>query len=288
MYLFFDGTDDGWEYDGFSRSDGYTQERYQERIRDAAVFIARNIDADVLILSEIESPAVLYDLLEAGLRKKGYSFYGLASDGSSPLSVGFISRIEPESSAIHSTDGERAMIDLVFSTSSGSVHIFGIHARSRLEEGSESIRLRQFEHLHALMSGSDEDIVIAAGDFNADPRYPEKGISIYPAADTSSVPLKIAGDPGLASDTVCYSPFMDGEEISDADGTYCYQGEWYFLDNIIMDHRAFDGIGLEYRSASVVMPFEAVDILGRPMVYDASTGRGYSDHFALMMELAAF
>ena len=288
MYLFFDGTDDGWEYDGFRRSDGYTLERYQERVHDAAVFIARNIDADILILSEVESPVVLHDLLEAGLRKKGYSFYGLASDGSAPLSVGFISRIEPVSSALHSTDGERAILDLAFRTSSGSLRVFGIHARSRLEEGSEKIRMLQFRHLQALMSDADEDIVIAAGDFNADPRYPEGGMTIFPESDSIHVPLKITGDPGLSSDTIYYSPFMDGEEGIDAEGTYCYQGKWYFLDNIIMDRRAFDGIGLEYRRASVIRPFESMDILGRPLAYDTSAGRGYSDHFAVMMHLQVF
>ena len=288
MYLFFDGTDDGWEYEGFRRGDGYTHERYLERVRSTAVFIARNINADILILSEVESPAVLHDLLDAGLRKKGYSFYGLASAEGSPLSVGFISRIEPASSALHSTDGERAILDLSFNAASGSIRVFGIHARSRLEDGSEKIRLHQFEHLRSLMSDACEDIVIAAGDFNADPRYPEDGMSIYPAADISAVPLKITGDPGLASEEVYYSPFMDSEEMIDAMGTYCYQGQWYFLDNIIIDGRALDGIGLEYRRASVIRPFESMDILGRPLAYDASTGRGYSDHFAVMMHLWTF
>ena len=63
MYLFFDGTDDGWEYDGFRKSDGYTQERYLDRVKDTAVFIARNMDSDVIILSEVESAVVLNDLL---------------------------------------------------------------------------------------------------------------------------------------------------------------------------------------------------------------------------------
>ena len=143
MYLFFDGTDDGWEYDGFRKSDGYTQERYLDRVKDTAVFIARNMDSDVIILSEVESAVVLNDLLEAGLRKKGYQFYGLASDGTVPLSVGFISRIAPESSAIHSAGGERAMLDLTFNTASGTIRVFGIHARSRLEGSSEDIRYQQ-------------------------------------------------------------------------------------------------------------------------------------------------
>ena len=30
-YLLFDSSDDGWEYDGFRKSDGYTEEAYQER-----------------------------------------------------------------------------------------------------------------------------------------------------------------------------------------------------------------------------------------------------------------
>ena len=287
MYLFFDGTDDGWEYDGFRKSDGYTQERYLDRVKDTAVFIARNMDSDVIILSEVESAVVLNDLLEAGLRKKGYQFYGLASDGTVPLSVGFISRIAPESSAIHSAGGERAMLDLTFNTASGTIRVFGIHARSRLEGSSEDIRYQQFGHLMALMADADEDIVIAAGDFNADPRYPEKGMAEYPSAGIESVPLRITGDPGLASDTVFYSPFLDSEE-TEAAGTYSYQGVWYFLDNIIVDWRALDGRGLEYSSSSVVMPFEAKDILGRPLAYDVSTGMGYSDHFAVSAKFSSF
>lgn len=288
MYLFFDDTDDGWEYEGFRRSDGYTAARYDERIHDTAVFIAKNMPSDVIILSEVESEIVLNDLLEAGLRKKGYSHYGLASDGSSPLSVGFISKEEPLRSAVHSTDGERPVIDLTFSRKSGTIRVFGIHARSRLEEQNEDIRRRQFEHLRFLVDSADEDLVITAGDFNADPRYPEAGIAEYPVSDISAIPVVVTGDPGLVRHGALYSPFLDDEENGGHEGSYHYQGKWYFLDNILVDQKAFDGKGLEYDSAAVVAPFEAQDILSRPLAYDASTGRGYSDHFGLTIRFSTF
>ena len=288
MYLFFDDTDDGWEYEGFRRSDGYTAARYDERIHDTAVFIAKNMPSDVIILSEVESEIVLNDLLEAGLRKKGYSHYGLASDGSSPLSVGFISKEEPLRSAVHSTDGERPVIDLTFSRKSGTIRVFGIHARSRLEEQNEDIRRRQFEHLRFLVDSADEDLVIAAGDFNADPRCPEAGMAEYPVSDINAIPVVVTGDPWLVRHGALYSPFLDDEENGGHEGSYHYQGKWYFLDNILVDQKAFDGKGLEYDSAAVIAPFEAQDILSRPLAYDASTGRGYSDHFGLTIRLSTF
>ena len=95
-YAFFDAYDDGTEFDGFSHSDGYDGERYEERVRSMAILIGRNLSSsDLIIFQEIESKAVLKDLLDNGLSGKGFCYYGLAESGDGQLSVGYISKIKP-------------------------------------------------------------------------------------------------------------------------------------------------------------------------------------------------
>ncbi len=272
-YAFFDSSEDGWEYDGFRKSDGYTEEAYKERVRKTAVFLAKNTDCDLLILSEIESEEVLVDLISEGLDTRGFRYYGLAASGE-PLSVGFISKSDVRM-ALHSADGTRPFVELEVQTDQGPFTIFGVHMRSRLEEGSERVREKQMSHLANLLASAASP-AIAIGDFNADPDHPEAGMARFPA----SASIMVTDDPGRIGGNAYYSPFSDRSECSE-EGTYCYEGQWYFFDNALLGAECFDLDGWDYHSAEVIRSFEAEDILFRPEAYDASTGRGYSDHFPI-------
>ena len=272
-YLLFDSSDDGWEYDGFRKGDGYTEEAYHERIRALAIFLAKYAESDVIVLAEVESDEVLLDLIEAGLDMRGYRFYGLAR-GPGPLSLGFISKRKPSSVNIHSTDGARPFLELSFD----AFTILAIHARSRLEDDSADVRFNQFSHFASLLEEAD-GTAGAIGDFNADPRYGEEGMMMYPSAGWRDVPINVTDDPGRIQNRVYYSPLID----SGGDGTYYYQDEWYFYDNILLRKESFDSEGWEYSSAGIVRPRDAEDAIGRPDAYDASTGNGFSDHFPVQV-----
>ena len=104
-YCLFDGIRDGDEFEGWRKSDGYTEAVYDKRVDDLAVLLGKYVSADVIILEEVESEIVLRDLIDSGLRKKGYFHYGLATTGNEAISVGFLSRIRPDAVRIHSFEG---------------------------------------------------------------------------------------------------------------------------------------------------------------------------------------
>ena len=282
-YALFDNVSDGDEYDGFSKSDGYTSAVYTERVEDLAVFLGKYVDADVIILEEVESEIVLLDLLEDGLSDRGYRWYGIAG-GETAVNVGFISRYEPAVARSHSFDGERAMLELLINTGTDSIRIYGVHLRSQLEDDSEEVRYGQLSQIRTLSEEHDEDLIIILGDFNVDPSIGESGIAEYPCSGWSSMPMPVTGDPGSLRDHIRYSAFLDGDLYYE-DGTYYYDSEWYFYDNILLNDLAFDGKGLEFYSQEIIAPAILTDLYGRPQKFDPSDGSGYSDHLPVMLVL---
>ena len=130
-----------------------------------------------------------------------------------------------------------------------------------------------------------EGLAFAIGDFNADPRYPEDGMAMYPSAGWADIPLNVTTDPGKAGENILYSPLIDE---GGAEGTYWYMDGWYFYDNALLCSSIFSSSEWRYASSRVIRPFEAEDILGRPDAYDASTGSGYSDHFPIEVTFVSF
>ena len=284
-YCLFDSVGDGDEFDGFRKSDGYSEAVYDRRIGELAVLLGKHVDADVIILQEVESEIVLRDLIDAGLRKKGYTHYGLASDGSDAISVGFLSKIEPSAVRIHSFEGERPMLELSLSRGGERFTIFGVHLRSRLDDGSDEIRRGQLEHLSSLIDDRSDSFVIALGDFNIDPRYGGEAMSEYPWHYSEGTAIAVSGDPGRVGRDVLYSPLLDDELSLSAPGTYFHDGSWYLYDTVLMDSSSIDGTGFEFDSVRIVSRFEMLDLLGRPLAFDPSTGNGFSDHLPVIVTL---
>lgn len=283
-YAFFDGIDDGTEYDGFRRHDGYDGEAYSARIRDMAILLGRVASSsDVIMLQEIESIEVLADLLEAGLLSKGFRYYCLAPSEEG-LSVGFVSRIEPFAVSVHSCGEGRPILEAAFMKGGRQVRLFGVHFRSRIDGGEEE-RAEQARHLRTLMDERGGIVSIALGDFNTDPRYPEESMAIYPDDHSPENALHVVPDPSLARSGVYYSPVIDEDVVLGEKGTYWHQGGWYLYDNILMTEEAWDGQDWEFEDAWIPSSLEMKDRLGRPLAYDPSLGYGYSDHFPLTAEL---
>ena len=272
MYLLFDSNEDGDEYYPFTHSGGYGSAEYESRIRRYRdFFLSDEGEADIYILSEIESEDVLVDLMKGKMRRKGYKYYGICSYDT-PISVGFISRIPVKDVKVHSNDGPRDILEIEFIINGSLIKIFTIHAKSRLDGGQEE-RRSTFEHLSYLMSRSYPSLSIAAGDFNEDPRQGPDFLRSDAGLDN---PLKVTSSVDDLLPSVFYSPSLDGGL-----DTYFYQERWYSYDNIILSAAAFDGIGLEYVTSYVVYPEGAVDELGRPIRYEVQNNAGYSDHLAI-------
>lgn len=284
MYLFFDGYYSGVEYSPFKQTDGYTYEVYKERVKLTSKYIAKHMgNSDVIVFQEVENSSVLKDLLDAGLKKQGFKYYGFA-ESSDVFSVGYISKSPPVEANIHSVDSSRPILELLFCFGGEEMSIYTLHAASKLNDGNEALRYELFSLLATLLSLNKDRLIAVLGDFNADIKEGEEGI----ASDDNALSLTsaiVATKDMRFSDNHYFSPMLLPGEI-DGDGTYFYQGKWYFLDNILLSKEAFDYRGLEYKSTAIVSPMEAKDTSGFPLKFDVKSKKGFSDHFALKLTLS--
>lgn len=284
MYLFFDSREDGYEYNGYRKSDGYNDKIYSERIDNTSLALAKNFaDVDLIVLQEIESNIVLYDLLQAGLKKKGFRYYGVAKSEKSPLSVGFISKYTPDSISFHGIDNHRTQLELSFTVNGELISIVVIHATSRLADGEDE-RFDEFSLVRSIADLNSGSLCLIAGDFNADPRECEKGVGNIRKIVDSNTPIVCTGDPGECKDGVYFSQALDYMNHV-GKGTYFYQNQWYWYDNILVSSEGFDFSGWEYDRSQIVMPFESVDQNGFPIAFDLSSKKGISDHLPLKLVL---
>ncbi len=284
MYLFFDGYYSGVEYSPFKQSDGYTYEVYKERVKLTSKYIAKHMGkSDVIVLQEVENSSVLKDLLDAGLKKNGFKYYGIA-ESSDVFSVAYISKVPPVESNIHSVDSSRPILELLFSFGGEEISVYTLHAASKLNDNGVAQRYELFSLLATLLSLNKGRLIAVLGDFNADIKEGEDGI----ACDDSELSLTsaiVATKDTRFGDNHYFSPMLLPGAI-EGDGTYFYQGRWYFLDNILLSKEAFDYKGLEYKSTAIVSPIEAKDTSGFPLRFDVKSKKGYSDHFALKLTLS--
>ena len=276
MCEFFDSREDGGEYAGWRESDGWNDAKYNERIKKCVMYMVSNfMDADVIVLEEVESSEVLISLLEGGMKKEGYIYYGIASD-ESDLSVAFISRIKPVSLRLLFVPSSRPMLSLDFDINGEMVRIIGVHLRSRLKEENKEIRREELLMLKDEAEKCDCPLIII-GDFNIDPFIHKEEMCDTREGETT---LPLAGDGSRAYGGRLFSPYLDYASPL-IGGTYFFEGQWERLDNILLSSFFFDWEGIEYEGTTIIKGGDASDYLGRPLKYDKSTGKGMSDHFAL-------
>lgn len=276
MCEFFDSREDGGEYAGWRESDGWNDAKYNERIKKCVMYMVSNfMDADVIVLEEVESSEVLISLLEGGMKKEGYIYYGIASD-ESDLSVAFISRIKPVSLRLLFVPSSRPMLSLDFDINGEMVRIIGVHLRSRLKEENKEIRREELLMLKDEAEKCDCPLIII-GDFNIDPFIHKEEMCDTREGETT---LPLTGDGSRAYGGRLFSPYLDYASPL-IGGTYFFEGQWERLDNILLSSFFFDWEGIEYEGTTIIKGGDASDYLGRPLKYDKSTGKGMSDHFAL-------
>ncbi len=278
LYNMFDSSDDGTEYSGYRPGSGYTSRDAAKRTELYSALLRRkDFAADVIIFQEVESEKVLEALLDSGMRRRGYLYYGLAKT-EAPISVGFISKLKPSEVNLHGLEAGRAFLTLEVMKGGRQYLIVGLHAKSNLGDDDENRSERRMlsRHIRELMR--DYDNVIVAGDFNSEVRTgdmlsPEDdGVALHVVTDMEGVPdgafYDAAGDP--------YYPVS-------AEGSYRYMGKWYFYDRILASGTIMKEVG-EY-TFEVMNVGEVCAEDGSPASYDNSSESGYSDHFAVKLTL---
>ena len=283
MYLFYDGYENGYEYEPFSEKNGYTEDVYKARVKKTSQYIMKHMgSSSVILFQEIENSGVLKDILDSGLKRSGFRYYGAFTDEGN-LSIGYISKYPPLSSNVHKAGKSRPILELVFSIEGEELSIFTLHAASRLNEGGESERFELFSLLSELLELNSGRLRIAIGDFNVEINDGESSI----ASDDCSLALSaaiVATKDTRISEGIYHSPMLVPGEMNE-NGTYFYQGKWSYLDNVLLSHEAFDMKGWEYHKCEVIAPFESKDSHGYPKRFDIKSSNGFSDHFAINLIL---
>ena len=247
MCEFFDSREDGGEYAGWRESDGWNDAKYNERIKKCVMYMVSNfMDADVIVLEEVESSEVLISLLECGMKKEGYIYYGIASD-ESDLSVAFISRIKPVSLRLLFVPSSRPMLSLDFDINGEMVRIIGVHLRSRLKEENKEIRREELLMLKDEAEKCDCPLIII-GDFNIDPFIHKEEMCDTREGETT---LPLTGDGSRAYGGRLFSPYLDYASPL-IGGTYFFEGQWERLDNILLSSFFFDWEGIEYEGTTII------------------------------------
>jgi endonuclease/exonuclease/phosphatase family metal-dependent hydrolase len=132
VQTFFDGTDDGIEYDEFRESAGWTKEKYRGRLNIfAGVIGGMERKPDIIAMQEVESAVVVADLASA-LSAHGYGWTYFANIPGMALGVGILSRLPLVETRSHSVyvDGVLAPRPMLEA-----------HVRSEADEGSSVLAL---------------------------------------------------------------------------------------------------------------------------------------------------
>ena len=278
LYNMFDSSDDGTEYAQYRPQSGYTARDAQKRCElYSALLRRRDFDADVMIFQEVESEKVLEAILDSGMRRRGYIYYGIARTDS-PISVGFISKIKPTEVNLHDSGDGRAFLSLEVMKGGRQYLIIGLHAKSNLGSDEENVTLRRQLARHVRELAGERENCIVAGDFNSVIR---KGDMLSPVDDGAS--LHVVTDMDGVRGGAFYDATEDLYFPLSAEGTYLYQGEWYFYDKILVSEtivREASSLSLEVMNVDSVSGED-----GAPIPYDNSSESGYSDHFAVKLTL---
>ena len=278
MYLMCDDIDTGNELPPFKFVMGYTPEQYRKRIRKTVDILSTpEYESDILLLQEIESEKVLRDLLDAGLARHGYKYYGLL-EINSPITVGYISKYKPIDTRIHTSLKDRPILELVFRINGEKLYLFNLHARSQINGGSGE-RRELFTLLDQLMKDRSSHLCVAMGDFNEDPK---NGMSMIEYGKEGNPALSVTGDMSEVDYGVYYTPTLDLD--LPAQGSVYHLG-FHTFDHVLLSDLAFDGRNHEFLTAKLLVPPGGADEEGRPIRYSPEAGIGFSDHFALKAEL---
>lgn len=291
VQTFFDATTSGLEYSEFRGSKSkWNQELYEKRLERLAEAIEL-LDADILVLQEIENIGVMYDISNrlAG-RLRGSDSYGwmcFASEKESSIGCGVFSRLPLGQKRVHQVDcrtrGEqpqlRPLLEVeVFVDSDGgdegiggerssTVNLFVCHWKSKSggeeeasfwQEKQESLLDIQLQRILDETSGTGRAII--CGDFNRDLEE-----FSFVGAEKKEM---------LLGSVVATNGWLHPDTSSA--GSYVYQEEWEKIDHVFvagdLDIKSFDaltsGPWVEISEAGQVVPFR----------YTMWRDEGYSDH----------
>jgi endonuclease/exonuclease/phosphatase family metal-dependent hydrolase len=300
----FDAVETGSEYDEYTLEGGWSADAYGKRLERTARAITQGHGRvpDIVLLQEVENAKVVEDLLVGPLASRGYGWYATTGDVQSATQCAVLSRYPIVEARVHGSMAPRSVLEVHIDTEFGSLVVFALHAKSRLEGVAEteplrvamaesvSMRVKQLLKSNALLP------IVVAGDFNGSPEdfYRAEGryatamvpVTVQDAYRHKEMGSLVVG--GLAPADGCwYSWWMDDSQnvIAPVPGSYWYKGMWETYDQILLSPAFFDGYGLEFSEGSVVASPSLLDGEGHPFKWNVVLQEGVSDHLPIAVVL---
>ncbi|MCL2196443.1 MAG: endonuclease/exonuclease/phosphatase family protein [Treponema sp.] len=310
IHNLFDGKDDGFEYNEFMQSAGWSAEKYLGRINSICEAIEKiSPRPDIIMLQEIESLKILEDLAEE--LPRGYSYSHFANNPGSAIGLGVISRYPITDAKAHSItiDGEttpRPVLEARVQANGNEFFIFVCHWKSKIggDKATENVRKSSarviLRRIRELLESEPDIGIIIAGDLNEnhDEFFRQGADRIcalvpddpYCAKITNGTQrdyFVISGNRNLEpahfnkEAVMLFSPWFRDLE----NGSYFYQYKWETIDHFLISKQFFNNSGLEY-DKTVIINFEPfANLNGIPVSYNTKTGMGLSDHLPLLLTL---
>ncbi|GHV87160.1 endonuclease [Spirochaetia bacterium] len=313
LQALFDGTEQGWEYDEYRNSTGWSGEKYSARLNN----IAKGIEhleqgaPDILALEEVENIRVLEDLAGGPLSKYGYRWTFFAGNPGVGLGLGVLSRFPLTLTRVHSFHGmgetmPRPVVEVWVQPRDTPLALFICHWKSKIggDEATEAMRrasarliLRRLREINRERPGTP---ALVMGDLNEnhDEFYRHTGafISALVPDDPQAAELL----PNYQQDFLVlsqnkppvsawfgpeamalYSPWHN--ELSG--GSYYYKKAWETIDHFLLNDALFDGTGWDFKDCALINVRPFTNAKGLPAAYNPRTGAGLSDHLPLLLTL---
>ncbi len=303
VQTFFDAKKDGNEYSEFMKSEYWNNEKYIIRLeRLCEVMIS--IDADIFVLEEVESIAVIQDISNyltnnSWSNSKKWNYACFSRNSGSSIGCAVFSRFPINELKVHNVDVRiytndqpscRPIMQVCLEIDKKELVLFVNHWKSKSGGEVETEIWRDWqeallgERLVRDFSFSEKNAYVLCGDFNRsvedfvcdlDSVFIDSGNSeVYKNTDANVV-LRTFGHE--KSNFVCvYSPWFD---FSTEKGSYFYKGSWERIDNIF----SFGKIKISEFMVESDGKLAKED--GSPFKYSIYNGEGYSDHFPLVCNL---
>ncbi|MDR2942042.1 MAG: endonuclease/exonuclease/phosphatase family protein [Treponema sp.] len=305
----FDGLDNGFEYDEFLNSAGWSVEKYKGKVNaiSGAIGSIKPLP-DIIMFQEIESLVTLQDIASAVSGSYEYSHF--AKNPGSALGVGIISRFPLDGSKTHSItiDGEttpRPVLETRIQAEKEFV-VFVCHWKSKLggDDNTESVRRASarviLRRVRELWKEEPELGIIVAGDLN------ENHNEFY-RRNVKTVCALLPDDPycaelakGAQKDFIVIGKNKPPEPVNfppetivlfsawarDVEkGSYYYKNAWETIDHFLVSEQFFNNTGWSFEKVTPADFSPFVNEYGVPVSYNIRTGAGLSDHLPLLLTL---
>lgn len=288
---FFDAVTDGSEYTDFKNASKWTKDKYVRRLEKLCE-VMTILNADVLVLEEIENGAVVQDIvnrLASGTwnRKKSWQYACFAKEPGSAIGCAVFSRYELINICVHSMDiqihkeaqpSSRPIMQMTVLVGDKDFTLFVNHWKSKSggEEETEIWRDWQeavlAERVFEIMGSQDSVIpLVICGDFN---RSAEDFIPVCTDYQNEGGNLLLRRAQGQA--VKVFSPwFKESGRFSTEIGSYYYDENWERIDNFFFAGK------IEVNQFQPVTEPPLADEASIPQGYKVYTDSGCSDHLPL-------